>query len=317
MISASYAKGMRAVYSISSMIRIAGTLFAGLLGLAFGSFLNVCLSRWPEGESIVHPRSHCRSCGRTLAWWENVPLVSWLALGGRCRSCGTWISWRFPVVELSVAALWAHQFWAASLPLTRPGFDFGSQDALFDYIELEFAIGIMALCWALIGLAVLDAEHLWLPDWITLPGMVLGIIFHGAIIGQSEWWFLVNPWPGAWRAAGGRLLAAAAAAGLILLIRWIYWLIRRREGVGLGDAKLMAMLAAWLGLPGALLSFGLGVVLGAVAALVVLFLPSTRNNNQSWAHIKLPLGTFLCVGGIVSSLWGEQIIHAYLRWAGF
>jgi leader peptidase (prepilin peptidase)/N-methyltransferase len=114
-----------------------------------------------------------------------------------------------------------------------------------------------------------------------------------------------------------RVAGIIAAAGLILLIRWIYWLIRRREGVGLGDAKLMAMLAAWLGLQGALLSFGLGVVMGAVAALFLLALPSTRKNNESWAHMKLPLGTFLCLGGIVSSLWGDQMIDAYRRWAGF
>ena len=93
------------------MIRVLGTIFAGLLGLAFGSFLNVCLSRWPEGESIVQPRSHCRSCGRTLAWWENVPLLSWIALRGRCRSCGAWIGWRYPLVELAVGALWAVAAW--------------------------------------------------------------------------------------------------------------------------------------------------------------------------------------------------------------
>ncbi len=92
------------------MIRILGTVFAALLGLAFGSFLNVCLSRWPEGESVVTPRSHCRACGRTLAWWENVPLLSWLALRGRCRTCGVWIGWRYPLVELAVGGLWASAF---------------------------------------------------------------------------------------------------------------------------------------------------------------------------------------------------------------
>jgi len=108
-----------------------------------------------------------------------------------------------------------------------------------------------------------------------------------------------------------------AAAALILLIRWVYWLIRRHEGIGLGDAKLMAMLAAWLGLPGALLSFGLGVVLGALVAIVLLLVPSAQRDSKSWALSKLPLGTFLCIGGIVSSLWGQQMLAAYLRWAGF
>src|ERR1035441_9281736 len=94
------------------MIRILGTIFAGLLGLAFGSFLNVCLSRWPQGESIVKPRSHCRQCDHTLAWWENLPLVSWLALRGRCRSCHAWIGWRYPLVELAVGVLWATVAWS-------------------------------------------------------------------------------------------------------------------------------------------------------------------------------------------------------------
>ncbi|MGB8029305.1 MAG: prepilin peptidase [Terracidiphilus sp.] len=317
MIGASYGAYAVAVYSISSMIRVLGTILAGLLGLAFGSFLNVCLSRWPEGESVVHPRSHCRSCGRTLAWWENVPLISWLALRGRCRSCGAWISWRYPLVELAVGAGWAlvasHSFTGIA--------DLAPTD-LFWAVAI-YGLSQMILLWLLIALAVLDFEHLWLPDKITIPGILVGLAttllyaavnskrvfaFYGALGLRSRFmWHIV------WQ----RLLAILVAAGLILLIRWIYWLIRRREGVGLGDAKLMAMLAAWLGLQGALLSFGIGVVLGAVAGLVLLVLPSTRQKNESWAHTKLPLGTFLCVGGIVSSLWGERMIHAYLRWAGF
>jgi leader peptidase (prepilin peptidase)/N-methyltransferase len=107
-----------------------------------------------------------------------------------------------------------------------------------------------------------------------------------------------------------------AAAALILLIRWLYKLIRHREGIGLGDAKLMAMLAAWLGLPGALLAFAFGVVIGTVFALGVLIIPADRRDSGSWAATKLPLGTFLCIGGIVSSLWGQPIIAAYLRWSG-
>jgi leader peptidase (prepilin peptidase)/N-methyltransferase len=114
-----------------------------------------------------------------------------------------------------------------------------------------------------------------------------------------------------------RLLAILAAAALILLIRWLYWLIRRREGIGLGDAKLMALLAAWLGLPRALLAFGLSVVLGTLVAVVLRLLPSAQRDSESWWLSKFPLGTFLCIGGIVSSLWGQPILSAYLRWAGF
>jgi len=304
------------------MMRAFGTIFAGLLGLVFGSFLNVCLSRWPEGESIVSPRSHCMSCGRTLAWWENLPVVSWLALRGRCRSCRAWISWRYPLVELTVGALWANAGWHYTDGL----FIHFREPSLFIYYPLSRLVSEMVFSWLLIALATLDAENLWLPNSITIPGIILGLLLDAAEAVVS----VISPWYGqvhgslssvVLREVGPeialRLLGVLAAAGLILLIRWVYWLIRRREGIGLGDAKLMAMLAAWLGLQGALLSFAIGIVLGAVAALVVLLLPSTRKNNEGWAATKLPLGTFLCVGGIVSSFWGEQMIDAYRRWAGF
>jgi leader peptidase (prepilin peptidase)/N-methyltransferase len=116
---------------------------------------------------------------------------------------------------------------------------------------------------------------------------------------------------------GEHLLGILAAAGLILLIRWLYWLVRRREGIGLGDAKLMALLAAWLGLPQALLAFGIGIVLGTLTGVVLLVLPSARRDSESWAASKLPLGTFLCIGGIASSLWGSQLLNMYERLAGF
>jgi leader peptidase (prepilin peptidase)/N-methyltransferase len=296
------------------MIRILGTIFAGLLGLAFGSFLNVCLSRWPAGESVVSPRSHCRNCEHTLAWWENIPLVSWVFLRGRCRGCGAWIGWRYPLVELAVGTAWSLYTW---LLVDAP---YGLLAHPLHFPERLFIIlGELLFLWLLVALAALDAENFWLPDKLTIPGIVLGII----------WTVLVNrhiyrmtydfgpptpPFaPGALRRIGETL----AAAVLILIIRWLYKLIRHQEGIGLGDAKLMALLAAWLGLPGALFSFAIAAVLGTAVSLVLLVLPSRRTNPQSWATSKLPLGTFLCIGGIVSSLWGQPIIAAYLHWAGF
>jgi leader peptidase (prepilin peptidase)/N-methyltransferase len=303
------------------MIRILGTVFAGLLGLAFGSFLNVCLSRWPQGESVVHPRSHCRQCGRTLAWWENIPLVSWVALRGRCRTCRACIGWRYPLVEAAVAAVWALQAWQSLGALN--GGSLAQDLYLFrSPYAVAYALGWAVFLWLLLALAVLDAEHLWLPDWLTLPSFVLGFI---CTLLQTWFEYNATSWLGSPPSLAAITAASAlhcfygilAAAGLILLIRWLYWLIRRREGIGLGDAKLMALLAAWLGLPGALLAFGLGVVLGALSAVVMLAIPAARTQSGSWALKKLPLGTFLCVGGIVSSLWGQAITAAYLRWAGF
>jgi leader peptidase (prepilin peptidase)/N-methyltransferase len=300
------------------MIRILGTIFAGLLGLAFGSFLNVCLSRWPAGESIVAPRSHCRQCGRALAWWENIPLVSWLALRGRCRSCRAWIGLRYPLVELAVALLWIspvstlfqgiqhiyyeHFWWGP--PITQ----------IFICELLLVEISWMFFYWLLVALAVLDAENFWLPNSLTIPGIGIGLVLS---LANEQFGIQFGSRPPLLHGLLWGIINVIAATGLILLIRWVYWLIRHREGIGLGDAKLMALLAAWLGLPGALLAFGMGVVLGSVTAIVLLVIPSARRDSESWAMSKLPLGTFLCIGGIVSSLWGQPILAAYYRWAGF
>jgi len=301
------------------MIRILGTIFDGLVGLAFGSFLNVCLSRWPAGESIVKPRSHCRGCDRTLAWWENVPLLSWLALRGRCRSCGASIGWRYLLVELGVGFLWAFIFWQTANHYA--GVEVVSFSPLGLTEKVVAVCGTMLLAWLLVGLAALDAEHLWLPNFLIYPGIVLGLAYSIASLGLL-WPFDGDP--GSLRIFAGRLgfvlldrlIAVLVAAGLILLIRWTYWLIRRREGIGLGDAKLTAMLAVWLGLPGAMLAFAIGVVLGAAVGIAMLLVPRLRHSDDTPALTKLPLGTFLCIGGIISSLWGRPILAAYLRWSG-
>jgi leader peptidase (prepilin peptidase)/N-methyltransferase len=303
------------------MIRILGTIFAGLLGLAFGSFLNVCLSRWPAGESVVKPRSHCRNCEHTLAWWENVPVVSWIVLRGRCRNCHTGISWRYPLVELAVGTLWADVAWHDA-PLA---FAYFREPSIFILYPLSRLVGVIALSWLLVALAVLDAENFWLPDSITIPGIIVGLLLNTAdavIDAVSPFYDAVYAGRTSTmlREVGHetlvRFLEVLAAAGLILLIRWLYQLIRKREGIGVGDAKLMALLAAWLGLPGALLSLAIGAILGSLAALALLAVPASSRNSESWATTKLPLGTFLCIGGIISALWGQPLIAAYLRWAG-
>ena len=300
------------------MIRTLTAVLAGLLGLAFGSFLNVFLSRWPDGESVVTPRSHCHSCAHTLAWWENIPLASWIMLRGRCRKCKSWIGWRYPLVELSVGLLWA-----------GAAFSF-NPEALAHHLplaavapDLVTAIGSMVFYWLLVALAVLDAEHLWLPNKLTIPGIVLGFLFavlrallaalapvRDGVTGLGTIEYEVGP------VVMSTIVAILISAGLLLLIRWVYWLFRRREGMGLGDVKLIAMLAAWLGLPATLLAFFISALVGAAAGLAVIAIPSKRDEGEGWATTKLPFGTFLCIGGIVSSLWGEQIISAYVHMIG-
>jgi leader peptidase (prepilin peptidase)/N-methyltransferase len=284
------------------MTHILASMFAGLLGVCFGSFLNVCVSRWPEGESIVRPGSHCRSCWRTLAWWENLPLASWMVLRGRCRTCGERISWRYPLVELAVGVLWAAAAWQAL------GTALTAAEPMLLYAALVRIAGSFVFYWLMVALAVLDAEHLWLPNMLTLPGVAAGFLFtagYGAIHGRAL------------SAAEHALLAIACAAAAMWMIRWTYRLIRGREGLGLGDVKLMALLAAWLGASGALVAFGLSAGLGLLAALVVLARSAAKGNASAWMTQKLPLGTFLCVGGAISALFGREILAAYLHWAGF
>jgi leader peptidase (prepilin peptidase)/N-methyltransferase len=249
-----------------------------------------------------------------LAWWENVPLVSWVALRGRCLGCSAWIGWRYVIVEAAVGACWAAVAWRAITQRLNTGLAFGPHNAsLFATGEIAISMAIFSIL--LVGLAALDAEHLWIPNAVTFPGIALGILYSVSLIWQSVSYVTIQS--PIWPTIAKRLAGVLVAPGLILLIRWVYWLIRRREGIGLGDAKLMALLAAWLGLPGALLAFAIGVVLGALIAVVILVMPLRHETGGARGLVKLPLGTFLCLGGIVSALWGQGIISAYRSWAGF
>lgn len=296
------------------MMRDLATASAALLGLAFGSFLNVCVSRWPKGESIVQPRSHCMSCGRLLAWWENLPLASWIALKGRCRTCDSRIGWRYPLAELAVGTLWALAAWQAL------GSALPAVEAALPSAALVTLAGSLTFYWLLVALAALDAEHFWLPDMLTLTGIAAGFLFTVAD-GMLDSGLPGAHWTdaalhGAGSAALHSLLATVCAAALMGFIRWTYRLARKREGMGLGDVKLMALLGAWLGFSGALLALVLGVSLGALAAVILLILAAGKGNKETIWLQKLPLGTFLCVGGAISGLFGREIIAAYLRLVG-
>ena len=143
----------RGIATPSSLIASA---LACMLGLVFGSFLNVCITRLPRGESVSHPPSHCRSCRRPLAWFENFPVVSWLALRGRCRTCGVAIPWRYPLVEIALACLWLECY------------------RRFGTSPKGFCAAL--LCFLLLALAFTDWETMLLPDALTLPGLAAGVV---------------------------------------------------------------------------------------------------------------------------------------------
>jgi leader peptidase (prepilin peptidase)/N-methyltransferase len=288
------------------MIRILGTVFSVLAGFAFGSFMNFCLSRWLKSGAAVNPRSRCRNCESTTASWENLPLVSWLVLRGRCRHCHARISLRYPLVEMSVGAIWGLLAWRLTDMLINTQFGF-----TLPYLNLEYTAGIMIFCWTLVGIATLDSRHFNLSDLVALPGVAFGVLFYLLTSEQMVWSFVTEQTP--IKEIGKRLFAVIAAGGLVMLVRWVYWLIRRQNILGLGEANLMAMLAAWLGLTGALLAFGIGVLLGTAMTMAYLAVNAARRNPERWKMPEFPLGTFVCTGGIVSCLWGPQIISAVAR----
>jgi leader peptidase (prepilin peptidase)/N-methyltransferase len=271
-------------------------LFFGLFGLLLGSFLNVCIVRLPAGESVVWPRSHCRQCDQPIASWHNVPVLSWLLLGGACRKCGGRISWRYPLIELAISILFL---------ICCLRFSFGWPAAFW-----------ALLCFLLLGLAVMDAETLLLPDWFTLPGLVSGIVFSGLRPGLETG---VWTWSATVRAAGLSLLYGAVAAAALLLIAGAYWLARRRVGMGMGDVKLLAMLGAWLGLRETGLVLFLAVVAGAIYGVgTILFRrrtgSRTGNDDQLPAgQLPVPFGTMLSLAGIYSIFLGERTLGWYAQ----
>jgi len=313
----------RPPYTLAMPSPFAFEIPAFLLGLLFGSFLNVCISRLPEHRSISKPRSHCPNCKKMIAWYDNIPLLSWVLLGGKCRHCKAAISWRYPAVELAVGLLFlaaAHQYWF-SLFIEAHGSDVNRASWRWD------AVGLAILGFLLIGLLVMDWQTHKLPDAFTLPGTLIGFLLvctQAIFLLPGEYDIHLNPRndlrmssPGSFVAKGnvfltgpehlvfGRLAAIAGAALLLLAVRGIYKAVRHREGLGLGDVKLLAMIAAFLGFWPAMLALFVGVILCSVYAVTLI--------AQRKAHslTRLPLGTFLAVGGLIAALFGAPLIAWY------
>ena len=239
------------------------------LGLAIGSFLNVVIHRVPRGESLVSPGSRCPACGHALRAADNVPVVSYLLLLGRCRQCRASISGRYPLVELATGTLFVLYY-----------FVFGWTALLA--VRLLFAA-------AMVALFVIDLEHRLLPDRITLPGMVTGLLAS-----------LLLP-PGIRDA----LIGTLAGGGVLWAIGEAYYRYSGEEGMGGGDVKMLAMIGAFLGWQLVLVTLVFSSIAGAVTGVIVL---AARRGSMKYA---LPYGTFLAIAAIVSSLYGDQIVGWY------
>lgn len=301
---------------------LAFTLPALGLGLLFGSFLNVLISRLPRRESIVTPRSHCPHCATPIRWYDNIPLLSWILLRARCRACKQPVPWRYPAVELA-AGLW---FVLVSLRCLTPSLvGLYVQLTTEQYAMLAIrGISLAILGLLLIALIVIDWQHQLLPDALTFPGILLSFLLTSAEAifispDQAVHLHRRNPLtsPGATIDRGNLLLtgpeallghwllSVVAAAAILLVIRAVYKLLRRREGMGLGDVKLLALIAAFLGFWPAILALFLGVLLATAYAVTLLA------RRRADALTRLPFGSFLGAGGLLSALLGPEIIAWY------
>ena len=245
---------------------------AGLFGAIIGSFLNVVIYRLPRGQSLSHPPSRCRNCNYALRWFDNIPILSWLWLRGRCRKCGIAVSWQYPIVEFVTAALFVTVAW-----LTPIG-------------PLFFA-RLLLVC-ILVVLFGIDLEHQILPNSITLPGVVIGLIFSA-----------VAP-PGLKDAIIGVIIGG----GVLYGIAAGYYLWRREEGMGMGDVKMLAMIGAFLGWKAVLVTLVLASFSGAIIGVLMM---SLQKGDMKFA---LPFGTFLALGALTAMLAGDPLIAWY---AGF
>ncbi len=256
---------------------------AVLVGLLAGSFLNVCIYRLPRDLSVVRPRSFCPECRQPVAWYDNIPLLSYLILRGRCRACGAAISWRYPAVEALTAALLA----AAAIkcgPTAEAG-----RLALFAVL--------------LVGLIFTDLESRILPDEFTLGGAAAGLLLAYAIPMEPLLALLVVPhaWGPRWISVGEALLGLLVTAGLLWGMGALYQKVRKREGMGFGDVKMAAMIGAFLGLYGAMLALLTASLLGGVIGLIYIKL-----THKKASEYELPFGSFLGLGALAV---------AYLDWA--
>jgi len=272
---------------------IAAIIF--VFGLIIGSFLNVCIRRIPLSESIVLPASHCPSCGAAIKPYDNIPVLSWLALAGRCRKCKARISAMYPIVELMTGLLFLACYFA-------------------------FGLSAEALKWTIFAalmvvLTVTDLRERILPDKVNFLGLGLGLamsLFTRPVDGTALW--LANrlfeyPPPEPALSFADALIGAAAASGLLWLVAEGYFRARGREGMGLGDVKMMAMAGAFLGLQRALLTILLGSLLGSVIGLAVIAIA------RKGRDLELPFGTFLGAGAMLVVFFGSPALAWYRAFA--
>jgi leader peptidase (prepilin peptidase)/N-methyltransferase len=252
------------------MVLVYPIIVAAAFGAVIGSFLNVCIYRIPKGRSIVWPGSACGSCGHMLAWFENIPIVSYVALGGRCRACRSPISLRYPFVEALTAVMFAGAWW-----FYGPG---------------VLLVSRLLLGCTLIVLFAIDLEHQLLPNVITLPGIAAGFAFS-----------FVTP-PGWFES----IVGIVVGGGVLWAVAEGYYLLRREEGLGMGDVKMLAMIGAFVGWKLTLVALMMASFAGSIVGVILI---ASRKGGLKYA---LPFGTFLALGAALAATIGPGVLNWYL-----
>ncbi len=267
-------------------------LYAFFVGACIGSFLNVCIVRWPLERSIMRPRSRCPNCGNQLAWFENVPMLSWVALRGRCRCCDEPISVMYPLVELTVAIGWAA--------------------AVYYYGPTLTALRVAVFGTLLLGVAITDAKHYLIPDGFTLFGLMFMLATAMLAFFRGETLIFATPYDA--------LVGACAGAGMIAIAGWLGEVVTRREAMGLGDVTLMAFVGAALGPTRALITVFMGATLGAIAFTLVVIPVAMARRGQVREQTELalgapafetplvPFGVFLAPAALLTLFWGDALL---------
>ena len=291
------------------LIRVLG-LFSFAFGACVASFLNVVIWRVPRGESIVSPPSHCPKCGAAIRWWQNVPILSWLALRGKCANCREPISPRYILVELLGGVLFLAAFLHVFARTPAPS---GPASALLP----ADAILTLLVWWIWIALMIvgsmIDFDHKLLPDFVTVGGMILGILFHAA---QSLFLFF-NP-----SAASAphsiirlfdypiihSLLGLAFGFGLLWLVRFLGSLAFRREAMGMGDVFLMGAVGALFGPVAVLVTLILSSLFGSLVGVSMVALSKTKFGR----FVEIPYGPYICLGCLAWMFAGPELVRGYL-----
>jgi leader peptidase (prepilin peptidase)/N-methyltransferase len=265
---------------------------AFLFGLLIGSFLNVCIHRWPRDESVVQPRSRCPHCERQIEARDNIPVVSYLMLRGRCRYCGGVISWRYPLVEVLNGCLFGFLVW-------KFGLDAFTVKAAF--------FGSMMLV-----LIFTDMEHYILPDEITLGGLVIGLVlslFLPMPEGLMKFiWMITGGAPDQrWLSLSESAMGALLFGGGLWALREIYYRIRGIDGLGLGDVKMAAMMGAFWGFGHTLLILLIGSLVGALVGMLVVLV-----GGKKWNY-EMPFGSYLGAAALIVTIWGDTLFGLYWR----